>query len=118
MRGNTVVLLAAVTIAAAGCKKSEPAGQQPAGAPSAEAGAPSSRLEGTLLEKIDAPPYTYLKLKTAAGETWAAVPKIDAAVGSKVTVVDAMPMEKFESKTLKRTFDVVYFGNVPGPGAA
>ena len=118
MRGITVVLLAAVAIAAAGCKKSEPAGQQPAGAPSAEAGAPSTRLEGKLLEKIDAPPYTYLKIKTASAETWAAVPKADVAVGQQVTVVDAMPMEKFESKTLKRTFDVVYFGNVPGPGAA
>jgi hypothetical protein len=117
MRGFTVVLLAAVVIAAAGCKKSEPAGQQPGGAPSAEAGAPSTRIAGKLLEKIDAPPYTYLKIKTASADVWAAVPKADVAVGADVTVVDAMPMEKFESKTLKRTFDVVYFGNVPGPGA-
>lgn len=118
MRGFTVVLLAAAIIAAAGCKKPEPAGQAPAGAPAAEAGAPSTRIEGKLLEKIDAPPYTYLKLKAAAGEVWAAVPKADVKVGDDVTVVDAMPMEKFESKTLKRTFDVVYFGNVPGPGSA
>jgi hypothetical protein len=118
MRGFTVVLLAAVVIAAVGCKKSEPAVQQPAGAPSAEAGAPSTRIEGKLLEAIDAPPYTYLRIKTASAETWAAVPKADVKVGDAVTVVDAMPMEKFESKTLKRTFDVVFFGNVPGPGAA
>ena len=118
MRGITVVLVAAVALAAAGCKKSEPVGQQPAGAPSAEGGSPSARIEGTLLEKIDAPPYTYLKLKTASGEAWAAVPKADVAVGQKVTVADAMPMEKFESKTLKRTFDLVYFGNVPGAGGA
>ena len=118
MRGITVVLLAAAVIAATGCKKSEPAAQAP-GAPGAEGAAPASaKIEGKLLEKIDAPPYTYLKLKAASGEVWAAVPKTDAAVGAQVTVVDAMPMEKFESKTLKRTFDVVYFGNVPGPGAA
>jgi hypothetical protein len=117
MRGITVVLLAAVVIASAGCKKSEPAGQQPAGAPSAAAGAPSTRLEGKLLEKIDAPPYTYLKLQTASGETWAAVPKAEVAIGQQVSIADAMPMEKFESKTLKRTFDVVYFGNIPGAGA-
>lgn len=118
MRGFTVVLLAAIAIAAAGCKKSEPAAQQQAGAPSAEGAAAAARIEGKVLEKIDAPPYTYLKIKTASSEVWAAVPKVDATVGSPVTVADAMPMEKFESKTLKRTFDVVYFGNVPGPGAA
>lgn len=117
MRGVTVVLLAAAVIAAAGCKKPEPAGQTPAGAPAAEAAAPSTRIEGKLLEKIDAPPYTYLKIKNASGEVWAAVPKADVSVGADVTVVDAMPMEKFESKTLKRTFDLVYFGNLPGAGA-
>jgi hypothetical protein len=115
MRGFTVVLLAAV-VAAAGCKKSDPAAQMP-GAPSAEGGAASTRIEGKLVEKIDAPPYTYMKIKTATNEVWAAVPKSDAKVGGDVTVVDAMPMEKFESKTLKRTFDVVFFGNVPGAGA-
>ncbi len=118
MRGVTVVLLAAAVVAATGCKKSEPAGQQPAGAASAQGGAASTRIEGKLLEKIDAPPYTYLKIQSGSGEVWAAVPKSDAAVGAQVTVVDAMPMEKFESKTLKRTFDLVYFGNVPGPGGA
>jgi len=113
MRGITVVLLAAAVVAATGCKKSQPAAQQPA--PSAQAGQPAGmRIEGKLLEKIDAPPYTYMKIKTADAELWAAVPKSDAAVGSEVAVVDAMPMEKFESKTLKRTFDVVYFGNAPG----
>jgi hypothetical protein len=117
MRGFTVVLLAAVAIAAAGCKKSDSA--KPAGAPTAEAGAPTgSRIVGKLLEKIEAPPYTYLKLKTDKADVWAAVPKADVAIGAEVTVADAMPMEKFESKTLKRTFDLVYFGSIPGPGAA
>jgi hypothetical protein len=116
MRGFTVVLLAAI-VAAAGCKKSDPAAQMP-GAPAAEGGAASTRIEGKLVEKIDAAPYTYMKIKTATNEVWAAVPKSEAAVGSQVTVVDAMPMEKFESKTLKRTFDVVFFGNVPGAGGA
>jgi hypothetical protein len=119
MRGFTVVLLAAVAIAAAGCKKSDTAAKAPAGAPAPEAaGSAGMKLEGKLLEKIDAPPYTYLKIQSAKGEAWAAVPKADVAVGSDVTVVDAMPMEKFESKTLKRTFDLVYFGNIPGAGGA
>jgi hypothetical protein len=117
MRGITVVLLAAVAFAAAGCKKSDSA--KPAGPQGADAGAAAAagtRVTGKLVEKIEAPPYTYLKIKAASGEVWAAVPKADVAVGAEVTVVDAMPMEKFESKTLKRTFDVVYFGNLPGAG--
>jgi hypothetical protein len=112
MRGITVVLLAAVAVAAAGCKKSESGAKAPAAA--GVAAPPSVRVEGKLLEKIDAPPYTYLKLKGDKGDVWAAVPKADVKVGDQVTVVDAMPMEKFESKTLKRTFDSIYFGNLPG----
>jgi hypothetical protein len=119
MRGITVVLLAAVAIATAGCKKSDSAAKPPAGQPAAEAGAPAGlKITGKLLEKIEAPPYTYVKLKSDKGDVWAAVPKADVAVGSDVTVVDAMPMEKFESKTLKRTFDLVYFGSLPGAAGA
>jgi hypothetical protein len=42
------------------------------------AAAPSSPgqglLTGPVLEQLDAPPYTYLKHKTATGELWAAFP--------------------------------------------
>ncbi len=120
MRRLSVAVLAALAVA--GCKKQEPAPQPQQqmaapGMPGAE-GAPSAALTGKVLEKLDAPPYTYLKLKTAQGETWAAVPKTDVAVGADVAVAGAMPMNGFESKTLKRKFDVVYFGTLGGPEAA
>jgi hypothetical protein len=67
---------------------------------------------------VDAPPYSYLKLQTAQGETWAAVPKTELAEGTEVTVAGAMPMKDFESKTINRKFDVVYFGTLGGEGAA
>ena len=38
--------------------------------------------------------------------------------GSEVTIGDAMWMEKFESKTLMRTFDHILFGAVVTPGSA
>jgi hypothetical protein len=117
MRRLPVILL--VSLALAGCKKQEPAQQvqpQAAAAPGAEA-APSGALQGKILERLDAPPYSYLKLKTAQGETWAAVPKAEVAVGADVTVAGAMPMNGFESKTLKRKFDVIYFGTLGGPEA-
>lgn len=116
MRRLSVVLL--VALAVAGCKKPEPARTQPntaaPGMPAPAEGPSASGVKGKILERLDAPPYTYLKLKTAQGEAWAAVPKTDAAVGTEVTVAGAMPMTDFESKTLNRKFDLVYFGTLGG----
>jgi hypothetical protein len=113
MRRLSVVLL--VALAVAGCKKKEPAPQQAAapGAPEA-AGA---TIKGKLVERLDAAPYSYLKIKTAQGEVWAAVPKTELAAGADVAVTGAMPMSDFESKTLKRKFEVVYFGTLGGDAA-
>jgi hypothetical protein len=114
MRRLSVALL--VALAVAGCKKKD-TGQPQQGAvggiPDDAAGAV---LKGKVLERLDAPPYSYLRLKTGQGETWAAVPKTDIAKDSDVTVSGAIPMNGFESKTLKRKFDVVYFGTIGAPG--
>ncbi len=113
MRRLSVVLL--VALAVAGCKKKESAPPVAGAEPAADVGA---AIKGKVLERLDAPPYSYLKLQTDKGETWAAVPKTETAVGGEVTVLGAMPMAGFESKTLKRKFDVVYFGTLAGaPGA-
>jgi hypothetical protein len=87
-----------------------------AGAPAGQPAAPADEttLKGKVAERIDAAPYSYLKLSTNSGEVWAAVPQTEADKGSEVTVVNAFPMKDFESKTLKRKFDVVYFGTVSG----
>jgi len=37
-------------------------------------------------------------------------------VGAQVTVYNALLMEQFESKTLNRTFDRIYFGSLDAPG--
>jgi hypothetical protein len=118
MRRLSVVLLA--SLAVAGCKKQEQPAQPQgtAAAPGApEGGAPAAALQGKIVERLDAPPYSYLKLKTAQGEVWAAVPKTDLGPGKDVTVAAAMPMKDFESKTLNRKFDVVYFGTLGGEAA-
>jgi len=75
-------------------------------------------LTGTVLETLDAGPYTYLRMQTPKGETWAAVNKANVKKGSKVTIVNPMPMDGFESKTLKRKFDHIVFGSLAGAGAA
>lgn len=75
-------------------------------------------LTGTVLETLDAGPYTYLRMKTPKGETWAAVNKANVKKGSEVTIVNPIPMDGFESKTLNRKFDHIVFGSLGGAGAA
>jgi hypothetical protein len=119
MRRLTALLLAAVAVA--GCKKSEPPAPPPAPAANAmeaPAGPPSTVIKGKVMERLDAPPYSYLRIQSGKEEVWAAVPKTDVAKGAEVTVANAMPMSDFESKTLKRKFAVVFFGTLDGPGAA
>jgi hypothetical protein len=80
----------------------------------AAAGAP---LQGEVLETRDVEGYTYLRLATPGGETWAAVPTAKVKKGERVTVVNTAVMNNFQSKTLGRTFDSIVFGQL-GSGAA
>lgn len=100
------------------CNRQSTAKQAP---PSPKAVTPSSpgqvtgaTVAGTVLERIDAPPYTYLRLDVRGGQQWAAVPKSDAKPGDAVVVTNAQPMDGFESKTLGRKFDRIVFGNLAG----
>jgi len=110
MRRLSAVLL--LTLAIAACKKKE-APPQAAGGQAA----PATTVKGKIVERLDADPYSYLRIKTEQGETWAAVPKTDKAAGADVEVTNAMAMPDFESKTLKRKFEMVYFGTLGGADA-
>ena len=74
--------------------------------------APVTSVSGEVLEVKDVESYTYLRLKTAQGETWAAVPTAQVKKGARVTIVNAMVMNNFESKALKKTFPTVVFGTL------
>jgi len=77
--------------------------------------APSgSVVTGVILEVKDVDSYTYIRLKTKDGETWAAVSTTPLKVGATVTIGDAMVMKNFESKSLKKTFPSIVFGNLGG----
>lgn len=91
------------------------AGPAPAAAPSPSA-APA--VTGQVLEVQQSGPYTYLRIKTPKGETWAAVQSVNVAKGAQVTIANPIVMEKFESKALKRTFDSIVFGMLQEPGGA
>ena len=78
---------------------------------------PAASLSGEVLEVRNVDAYSYLRLKTASGEIWAAVPTAMVAKGAKVTIERPMMMENFESKTLKKTFDRIAFGTIAGAAA-
>jgi hypothetical protein len=78
----------------------------------------SSVVTGEVLEVKGVESYTYLRLKTAKGEVWAAVNKAPIAKGAKVTLENVMTMENFESKELKKTFPSILFGSLAGTGPA
>lgn len=78
---------------------------------------PARTLQGEVLETRDVDGYTYLRLKTSAGETWAAVQTTAAKKGAHVTIVNPMTMDNFESKTLKKKFDKIVFGEIADPNA-
>jgi len=78
---------------------------------------PANLLKGTVLERMDADRYSYLRLSTASGEIWAAVLQAEVDVGQEVAVESPMPMDGFESKTLNRTFDKIVFGIIYQPDA-
>lgn len=123
----------AVLAMAVGCKNQQQEGsktpaQQTSTAsaaalpPGAPAQVPSAGgLTGKVLERMDASSYTYLRLETQNGEVWAAVPTNPVTVGTTVSISNPMAMQNFESKSLKRKFDVIMFGSsadVPGAAVA
>ncbi|MCX7193932.1 MAG: nucleotide-binding protein [Proteobacteria bacterium] len=75
-------------------------------------------VKGEVLEVRDVESYTYLRLKTSEGETWAAVGKTPVKKGALVTIENAMVMNNFESKSLKKTFKTILFGTLAATPAA
>jgi hypothetical protein len=60
---------------------------------------------------MDAASYTYVRVKSSTEEVWAATAQFKVAVGDKVEVPLEVPMQNFESKTLQRTFPLIYFAS-------
>ena len=75
-------------------------------------------ISGKVVETMNAASYTYVLIDTGAKKSWVAAPQFAVKVGDTAAIADAMPMKNYQSKTLNRTFDVVYFtGNISVNGA-
>jgi hypothetical protein len=117
--------LSLVIVSVVGCSRQAP---QPAGnaaaPPTAAAAAPPAAqpssapgdagvqtVTGPVVETMDASNYTYVRVKTDKGDLWAASAQFKVAVGDRVVVPLETPMENFSSKTLNRTFPLIYFSS-------
>jgi len=64
---------------------------------------------GTVLETMNTAGYTYVQVDTGKEKIWAAAPEFQVKVGDLVTVPQGALMQNYQSKTLNRTFDQIYF---------
>lgn len=68
-------------------------------------------FSGKVMEKLDVPSYTYMRVQTAGGvEEWVAVSTMTVNVGDTVTINQQIVMNNFPSKTLGRTFEKLVMG--------
>ena len=110
----TIFCMASFVFFLSGCGEETPAPTQQAAKPSEqtapaapEAAAPGK--SGKVVETMDAAGYTYVKVDTGSEQFWAAAPQFSVKVDDDVLIPEGMPMPNYHSKTLDRTFDMVYF---------
>ena len=120
-----------LSIAVVGCSKDngsakkQPAAKNQAGKATPHAGARGAPAQanaglgtGKVVETMNSGGYTYVKVAIGGGEVWAAGPETAVAVGDTVSLPEGAPMKGYHSKTLDRTFDMVYFVPAIGKGGA
>lgn len=86
---------------------------------SAAAQGASSGIRGEVIEVIEVPGYSYLRVGARGSDgTWVAVPTAGLSAGATVSVASPMKMVDFKSAALGRTFPVIYFGSLDTGSAA
>jgi hypothetical protein len=65
-------------------------------------------VTGTVLEQVDGPPYTYLRIKTEAGERWVAVAIASVGKDSAVTITSGVLLKDFDTGVQGLRVDVVF----------
>ncbi|MDH3327763.1 MAG: DNA-binding protein [Desulfobulbaceae bacterium] len=118
-RVQTVIAICLLLISGTGCKSSDQEKAVQADQPSAPAVSqqqapekeygPGLDIKGKVLETMDVGGYTYVQVADDEGPTWVAIPQSKVELDQEVTVTQGMEMRNFESKTLNRTFDKIYF---------
>jgi hypothetical protein len=66
-------------------------------------------FSGVVKETMNTAGYTYALVDTGNAKVWAVAPETVIKPGDTVTVFGTMPMKNYQSKTLHRTFELVFF---------
>jgi len=93
------MLLAGLALMVASCQSGPQQKTEPA--------ASSNFHKIVVQEVLQATEYTYLHAKDNSGDTWLAVPSMQAKAGDTYYYEGGIEMKKFESKDLKRVFESV-----------
>ena len=70
-------------------------------------------LSGKVVETMDSGRYTYVCLEKNNKKTWIAVYKMKVVVGQEMSFKPGIEMVNFESQSLNRKFDKIYFSGGP-----
>jgi hypothetical protein len=106
------ILLLIFLIPLAGCGWGDD--EAPQGSATVESEIPDG-IEGEIIETMDSGGYTYIVVQTDNGPVWVAGPVSDITVGEKVSLPAARAMKDFQSKSLERTFETIFFVGSFGP---
>ncbi len=80
----------------------------------ANAGQEAAALSGKVVDTMNSGGYTYVQLEKNGTKTWVAVPEMKGVKkGQTMSFQPGVEMRNFESRTLKRTFDKIYFSGGP-----
>ena len=68
-------------------------------------------ISGKVVETMNSGGYTYVCLEKKGGKTWVAVPEMKVTMGQEMSFNPGAAMPNFMSKSLNRTFDMIYFSS-------
>jgi len=68
-----------------------------------------NKIYGKVTDIIDSAGYTYAEVDTGKTKVWAATTTTTLKKGDMISFSTSMPMKNYQSKTLQRSFPVVYF---------
>lgn len=103
-----------MTLIFLGCSdqsESKASADKPQSAKAGSMKAKGGAVKGTIMETFDSGGYTYMKLDTGEGETWAATGRTEVQKDQSVTLKPGPVMRDFHSKSLDRTFSEIIFSS-------
>ena len=77
--------------------------------PESNSGDMSPMFKGIVSDVIRAGNHVYIQVETGEKRAWVAVPAFAGCIGDDVLVPPGVPVADFQSKTLGRKFDMIYF---------